>query len=61
MTFEELWDKLQDAKCAIAEIAMDCEAKTAALHDIRILCENVNSDNWQSIIERIHELILRNR
>ena len=60
MTIEDLEDKQQDAKCAIAEIVMDCEAKTYALHDIRILCESANCDNWQSVIERIQELIWRN-
>lgn len=61
MTFEALEDRLQDAKCAIAEIAMDCEAKTCALHDIRILCENANGDNWKKTIERIQEIIWLNR
>jgi hypothetical protein len=61
MTFEQIEDREQDAICAIKEMAMDCEAKTCALHDIRILCENANVDNWQSVIERIQELIWRNR
>lgn len=61
MTIEDLEDKQYEAKCAIAEIALDCEAKTYALHDILALCQCANCDNWQDILGRIQELILRNR
>jgi hypothetical protein len=61
MTIEDLEEKQYDAKCAIAEIALDCEAKTYALQEIRSLCESADCDNWQSIIERIKEVIWLNR
>lgn len=61
MRFAELEDKQEEARCAIAEIALDCEAKTCALDDINALCKTANRDNWQSVIERIQDLIYRNQ